>query len=381
VFGREKSLGARTNSIVVAVTGLSCACLLQNARGAETGACPFSSTGAGFGITDDGCGGADKEPPQYPGMLERYGKKRPPFNVAGVDYHAGIPSNVALHDPESETLPDGCSYREAEVTCSKDNTVISGYDFSLRGVKLHIPANVSGTIITSNKFGIGPACRDPLIDIRDAGSITIAHNTFDGGGPLCPNLVFGTFIFAMHSAGAESKVEYNVFSNIPIDVLQYGGPTSGKASIIVRYNLFYIQGFTGHPDGFQAGGGNLDPIDISFNTYYNVSPPSKQGAQPFHVEAQLNGALNRSTVSYNTIVTPGYCDGGRGRCAANFDIACKKDADGNSNTNFSAYGNYIDSSGALAPLLDDGACSGALWGVPAPNLDLRTGSAIPKPKR
>lgn len=374
-------MGTAAKSRFAAVVGVLCACFLHEAWGYEAGgACPFSSTGAGIAIADDGCGGADKEPPQYPALLQRYGNKRPPFNVAGVDYHVGARSNAVLRDPATETLPDGCTYREGEVTCAKGNTAISGYDFSLRGVKLLIPAGVSGMIVTNNKFGIGPACRDPLIDIRNAGSITIAHNTFDGGGPLCPNLVFGTFIFAMYSAGAEAKVEYNVFSNIPTDVLQVGGPPSGKASIIVRYNIFYLQGFTGHPDGFQAGGGNLDPIDISFNTYYNASPPSKQGAQPFHVEAQLKGALNHSTVSYNTIVTPGYCDGGRGRCAANFDIACKQDAGGNTNTNFSAYGNYIDSSGALAALRDGGACSGASWGVQAPNRDLRTGWAIPRPK-
>ncbi len=314
-------------------------------------------------------------------MLDRYGKRRPPFNVAGVDYHVGVPVGIALRNPATDTLPDGCSYKAGLVTCSKDNAVISGYDFSLHEVQLYIPGGVSGTIITNNKFGIGAACKDPLVDIRNAGSTKISHNSFDGAGPLCPNLLFGTLIFSVYPAGAVSTVEYNVFNNIPTDGLQYAGPPSGAASIILRYNLFYIQGFYGHPDGFQANGGNFGPIDISFNTYYNATPPSKIGAQPFHVEAQLTSFLDRSTVSHNTIITPGHCNGGHGRCAANSDIACKQDDGSNKNTNFSAYGNYIDKSGAMAALHDSSACSGTGWGKPFPNWDLETGVPIPAPAR
>jgi hypothetical protein len=313
-------------------------------------------------------------------MLEPYGKRRPPFDVAGVDYHVGAPSDVRLRDPAIEALPAGCVYKAGLVTCTKDNTIISGYDFSFHEVRLYIPSGVSGTIITNNRFGIGPACKDPLIDIRNAGSTTISHNSFEGAGPLCSNLQFGTLIFSVYPAGAVSTVEYNEFSNIPEDVLQYAGPPAGAASIILRYNLFYIQGYSGHPDGFQANGGNFDPIDISFNTYYNASPPSKIGAQPLHVEAQLTAVLNHSTVFYNTIVTPGDCDGGHRRCVANTVIACKQDPGVNTNTNFQAYGNYIDSSGAYAAFHDDSACSGTRWGIPVPNRDMKTGTYIPPPK-
>jgi len=382
-------LGTTTKSTAGAIIGVICAGLLFDAQGSETsGACPFSSSAAGYWLTDDdGCAGADREPPQYPKMLERYGNKRPPFNVAGVDYHVGVSASVTLRDPATETLPAGCNYKASLVTCTKDNTIISGYDFSLHdGVQLYA-AGVSGTIITNNKFGIGSTCKDPLIDIRNAGSVTIAHNTFEGAGSLCPDLLFGTFIFGVYSAGAVSTVEYNVFSNIPTDALQYAGPSSGAASIILRYNLYYIQGFFGHPDGIQTNGGNFEPIDVSFNTYYNASPPSTIGAQPLHLDAQLTAALNRSTVSYNTIVTPGHCDGGRAMglvkagtrlCVANFAISCGQDAGSNKNTNFSAYGNYIDSSGAITAFRDR-ACSGTSWGIPAPNRDLNTGLPIPGP--
>ena len=374
-------LGTTIKSGVLAVVGLLCAGLYNSIRGSETsGACPFSSTATEVGITDDGCAGAEKEPPQFPKMLEGYGKKRPPFDVAGVDYYVGVPTGLTLRDPAAATLPEGCGINAGQMTCTKDNAIISGYDFSLRdGMQLVIPSGVSGTIISHNKFSIGSACKDPLIDAR-GGAITITHNSFEGSGPLCQNLRFGTLIFGIYSPGVVSTVEYNSFTDIPTDVLQYAGPSTGAASIILRYNLFYIQGFSGHPDGFQANGGNFDPVDISFNTYFNVSPPSKIGAQPLHVEAQLTAALNRSTVSYNTIVTPGHCDGGRGSCVANTDIACKQDGGSNKNTNFSAYGNYIDSSGAIAPLLN-GGCSGTSWGIPVPNMDLKTGRTIFSPNR
>ena len=132
-------------------------------------------------------------------------------------------------------------------------------------------------------------------------------------------------------------------------------------------------------------GGNFDPIDLSCNTYYNTSPPSPGGGvQPLHIEAQLTAALGHSTVAYNTVVTPGSCNGGKDYptgCSVNFDIACKQDSSPgtNSNTNFAAYGNYIDASGAISALTNGYACPGTTWGTPQPNVDMTTGKALPSP--
>ncbi len=337
--------------------------------------CPYSSVRVLNGAISDGCTGADHEPPQLPKLLDRYGKHRPSFNVAGVDYHAGVPAALPLRDPATASLPSGCEYSNRRVTCSRNDVIVDGFDFARQETSLAIPDTVSGAVITNNKFALGLSCTDPLLDIR-GGSVTISHNSFDGAGAQCPNLLFGTLIFLVLKAQASSVFEYNVFENIPSDALQFKGPALGSASIRLRYNLFRIQGFYGHPDGVQTNGGNFDPIEISFNTYYNAVPPSMIGAQPFHVEAQLTAALNHSTVSFNTIVVLGNCGAGHGACAANTAIACKQSPGPNANELFSAFGNYIDSSGAIAPLNGNGGCTGAKWGTPFPNVDLTTGMKL-----
>ena len=210
-----------------------------------------------------------------------------------------------------------------------------------------VTGGVSSITITGNKFSLGTGCNDPVVNIAAGGSVLFSHNTMDGEGPLCAgSITWGAMVNGVYAANAVLTLEYNLFYNTPQDVTDNRGPNSGAASIVERYNLFYLQGFTGHPDGIQLNGGNFNPIDVSFNTYYNSSPPNTvAGTQPFHIEAQLTAAISNSTVSYNTIVTPGSCNGGQNwpnGCTVNYDIACKSDGTGNSNVNFIGFGNYID---------------------------------------
>jgi len=340
--------------------------------------CPHAA--AGF---DDGCKYAGAGAPPYPMLLDSYGTRRPPFDVAGVDYSVGVAPGTLL-DPSEEPLPAGCSYSRNIVTCQQSNTVLSGYDFSLhKGIQLIVGGGATNVTIRDNKFALGPNCKDPVININAGGFVMFSHNSIDGNGALCGNrLVFGSLINGVYRDGATLTVDYNLFYDTPVDITDNRGPDMGAARIVNRYNLFYLQGFSGHPDGIQLNGGNFDLIDVSFNTYYNRSPPSTVGGtQPFHIEAQLTAAIRNSTVSYNTILTPGACRGGRNwpnGCAANFDIACKNDQVAgwiDSNTNFSAFGNYIDWSGAIAALFNN-CGTGATWGKPTPNLDLNTGATL-----
>ena len=349
---------------------------------AGTAACPFAAAATAAGISDDGCAGAGVGTPQYPTLLSKYGSHRPPFDVAGVDYPVGVPAG-ALKDPSIAALPAGCGYAYNVVTCRQGNVVISGYDFSLHGeIQLAVTSGIANVSITGNKFSLGTACNDPVISINAGGQVNIAHNTFDGGGALCSrNLVYGTIINGNYPNATNVNIEYNNFYNTPQDAIDSRGPSSGAASFTTKYNLFYLQGFTGHPDGTQFNGGNFDPIDVSFNTYYTTSPPNTvAGTQPFHIEAQLTAALSNSTVAYNTMLTPGSCQGGRNwpnGCAINFDISCKNDSGWvDSNTNFTAYGNYIDWSGAIAALSNGYQCPTTSWGKPAANIDLNTGGAL-----
>jgi hypothetical protein len=355
--------------------GTSATCSTTAVTGA---ACPKAAAGYA-----DGCSGAPSGTPQAPALLASYSAHRPAWDVAGVDYPVGITSGTTLKDPASGGLPGGCTYSSPTVSCNGSNIVLNGWDFSLRGgLKLSISG--SNNTVSNSKFQLYTNCSDPVLagSVGAGASLTVTKNNFDGGGGTCTNtLVWGTMINLRGGAASVLNVTYNYFLNTPQDVLDVRGPNSGAGFVNnYQFNYFSGQGWQGHPDGYQSCGGNFNKINISFNTYYNPNGvPTQQGVQPFHVEAQCTSAITNSTVAYNTMVTPGACNGGQNYptgCSVNYDIACKWDSGSNSNTGFSAYGNYIDWSGAIAALSNGYSCTGTTWGSPLPNIDMKTGGSL-----
>jgi hypothetical protein len=312
-----------------------------------------------------------------PNLLSSY-TNRPNWAVAGVDYHVGVPAGVALQDPTSAALPAGCAYASGTVTCNGSNIQLSGYDFAAHGTQLVL--NGGGTI-SGNSFAM-TGCQDPLVNINGTQSVAFSANTVTGNGGQCSNLPLGTLVNAKLAAGTKLTAQYNAFSNVPQDVLDVRGPDSGSASLVDNNNFINQQGFTGHPDGLQVNGGNLSSADVSGNTYY-TSQNTVAGTQPLHVEAQLGSSIGSTTVNNNVILTPGSCNGGSGYpngCVANFDIACKNDPGwSDSNTNFTANGNYIDSSGAIGATSNAYGCQNASFGAQAANVNMTAGTPYPRP--
>ncbi len=342
---------------------------------------------------DDGVAGASPGPPQFPNLLSGYAAAinrpgGPGCAVAGVDYRVGLPAGAALRDPAAGGLPRGCGRVGPLVTCTADGTTIRGWDFALHGgMGLVIGKGVAGTAIVGNRFRVGQNCLAPIRLLGPAGATTIAHNSIDGGGGLCPGLVdrLPADVFSAPAAdGASIAFEWNAQENVGEDARNWSGPAMGAMRVVERFNLVARQGWRGHPDGTQIVGGNFRDSLSAHNTYWNpVFPGGIAGTQPLHIEAQLGSAISNWTVAYNTIVLPGACAGGRdwpAGCAANYAIACKRDGANDANAGFRAYGNHIDASGAIAALSDGYGCTATQWGVPLPNRDLRSGAALPAPR-
>lgn len=359
----------------------------QLIRSVSPSTCPNGTSFA------DGCPGAPVGTIQLPALLAPYAAHRPPWNVAGVDYAVGIPTSVTLSDPTLGGLPSGCSFSGHTVTCSGNNITVQGWDFSLHGgTILSFSGNTTGSVVQNNKFKLDPNCNDPLVKWTTpaAGTFTITQNTFDGGGATCGALTFATFFFGQNGNGATVTITYNYFTNVPQDVADVFGSTTGSMLFVYKYNVTNVQGFQGHPDGLQYNTGNFNNSEVAFNTYYIPANGNgvAGGTQPYHVEAFNTSAGNSSaitntTVHNNTIVTPGTCTGPGfpTGCTINFAIACKADAPvsgGGPNTNvgFQAYGNYVDPTGALNWFTNSG-CTGVSNGTPELNINLNNGATLP----
>ena len=354
----------------------------------------------------DGSAGATGDSAQYPTLLTGLFNVTYPATiksqlgclVAGVDYAVGLTSAQisALQDPTTAGLPSGCSYSSNKVTCSS-NATISGFDFSLHNGLQLVLSGAHTFIVTANKFGVGSNCLAPVVNSLGANtaSVTLTYNNVDGGGATCSSFSGGTVgMFNFGSAfgsGSTLVVSYNNFTNVPEDAIDMSGPSSGILTPTINNNVYHLQGWIGHPDGIQECAGNITNLTIKFNTYITYYQGT-QISQPFHTEAQSpctssTADIESAVTKFNTMViaqsstgTGSVCTGGSypTNCGSNYAIACKQDAPGapqNQNNNYAAYGNYIDSRGALSATTNDG-CPSPTFGSPYHDVNMVTGANI-----
>lgn len=343
---------------------------------------------------NDGSSGADAGTPNYPTLLTGGNPGGTTYAatingahglgclVAGVDYVVGTPPGATFSDPRSATLPTGCAYDGSKfVHCSGGPGTVSGFDFTLGAPTL---LTTSGTwTVNGNKFSFGANCTDPVINA--SGSLTLTKNFIDGtaGFGCSLSMGFGTFVNVNIAANGFFTAEYNYFLKVAQDAYDMNLPSSGSETVTIKYNLGYEQGTTGHPDFIQfcGGGAGIVTPTIEHNTWFSyLFSGISQGVQPFHIEAQTCSGLGHianSVTAFNTIMAQGACNHGTNYpvgCSINFNIACKRD-DTSTNLNFLAYGNYVDWSGGIAPL-DNQGCTSATWGTPFANYDMIAGTTL-----
>lgn len=347
-------------------------------------------TGVASCPDNDGSSLASAGTPQFPALLVGYsatinGTKGLGCKVAGVDYHVGPAAGTTFVVPTSGNIPAGCSKSGNIVTCSGSGIRFANFDMT--GLELDMSG--PNATITNNKFAVtSPGCLAP-IRFTPQGTYNITYNSDDGGGGgACSGLAGGLSADIFNSAtpanGSVTNFQYNYQSNINEDGVNYTGSSTGGVIVHHDFNVVCGQGWVGHPDGIQLTSGNLINSDTLHNTYIKGTAGCgglNGGTQPYHIEAQLTSAVSNWHESFNTMVTPGTCNGGTSYptgCPINFDIACKNDNGSigvDSNDGFVAVGNYIDWTGAIAPFVN-GACTNTTWGSPQANYDMVTGTTL-----
>ena len=126
----------------------------QGATGQATASETVSVTASSSTTTQyaDGSASASSGTPELPNLFSGY-SVRPPWEVAGVDYHVGVPSNQTLLQPTAANLPAGTTLDGQLILVTANNVTINGFDFSGNGgYGIYIEAGVTGTRITNNLF-------------------------------------------------------------------------------------------------------------------------------------------------------------------------------------------------------------------------------------
>jgi hypothetical protein len=290
---------------------------------------------------DDGCLAAPPGVGQLPTLLSSYGANRPPWDVAGVDYHVGVPASLALKDPTSGALPACATYDATThgVTVTAANCSLEGLDFTKGGgLQVSVPTGIAGTVIDNCLFGLtgntGPTTG--LID-RRGGDLTVTNTTFQGTGylPYFDTGATGTVTF-----------KYDYFYNIDGDAMDFGS----SQIVDVEYDSCVQIGMAAgtHPDCVQFCGGALDPSSHeSFVLSYQPVGVTVTGAEGVQTSQQCGGTITAFSVDHNTIIAPD---------PKSLTMSCSVAVSDNVNV----LSNYIDASGAFYPMYPsgNGMCTG-----------------------
>lgn len=243
---------------------------------------------------NDGSLNASAGSPQLPNLLDSYGNYRPAWNVAGVDYHVGVPDGISLKDPSAISMQGVTVDKNAKVIyVTGDNVTLDGYNFSLSG---GWEVNVQGanTTIKNSYFAIGSNNRAPITSTASASNMVVSYVTIDGNNK---DPGWGGLI---SYRGNSFTVEFSELKNAGGDMIQQidGGRNS---TVIVRNNLIENGGMApgAHGDYTQLAGG---PFNVSI--VYNTTVQKGGTTQGLQTEYVSGGEIAHNTmigtVSYFT---------------------------------------------------------------------------------
>jgi hypothetical protein len=246
--------------------------------------------------SNDGSSGAPAGSAQLPSLLTSYGSNRPAWQVAGVDYHVGVPQGLALKDPSTISM-SGVSVNTSThiVTITGNNVTLSGYDFSLNGGWGVVISGQDATIANSN-FVVGSNGNAPILGTTSSGNVTVTACTINGAGNANMS---GAGLIEMRGTGTLT-VNYSWLENSPYDMIDMHN--NGPSALVAQYNLFQNAGLApgAHGDLTEFIGG---PYTATIN--YNTVTQSGGSTQGFMVEPDLGsspGTILGGEIGYNTMM-------------------------------------------------------------------------------
>jgi hypothetical protein len=252
---------------------------------------------------NDGSAIAPIGSPQLPTLLQTYGANRPAWEVAGVDYHVGVPGGLALKDPATISMA-GVKVDTVNkiVSVTGNDVTLDGYDFSLNG-GWGVVTSAANTSILDSKFVIGSNHNAPIQGWSSASNLFVGNSTIDGNGVG----IGSTGLVSMNGDGL--TVQYSWLSNSAGDTIQ----AHGGGAIDLRYNLLEQGGLASGAHGdFLETYSNSTPQEafhatIQFNTTYQHDGGSGAN-QGFMLEPDVGtsrGVITSGDYGNNTFVATG----------------------------------------------------------------------------
>lgn len=312
-----------------------------------------------FGLAD-GAAGATQAPPNYPAMLAPYGPYRPPWNVAGVDYYAGVIPGTQLVDWRSLGSNPNVTINASQglVSPVTNGWVFNGIDFST-GIGA-VVRNNNGSGVTTfgcNNCKFGTPIPDSL-QLQGTGgvffdqnyaTVTITNCTFDGIANGNGNIDSAGFV----NTSGNTIVMYNYFIHGAQSTLTLGfGNSTVNYTVVYKYNLIVNHILLGasHRNDLQweSNGPTVTSCKVGFNTSYQditVLGGTFGGGEGFQFFQSGDAmTLNNTSFFNNTLISkrvPQTPTGTTTPISTWVHCSSSVTANGATNTN-----NYFDPTGA-----------------------------------
>jgi hypothetical protein len=245
---------------------------------------------------NDGSANAPVGSPQLPNLLSGEAV-RPSWQVAGVDYAVGNPSNVTMKDPSTISM-SGVSVDAAHhmITVTGNNVTLDGYDFSLGG-GWGVSTQAANTSILNSKFVVGSNGNAPIHGTATASNLQVGYTSIEGKG-----VDLGIGLIEMKGSGL--TVHYSAVMNSGGDLIQ----AHGSGIIDLQHNLIEQGGIASgaHGDFLETIGGPFSAT-ILYNTTVQHSG-GLGGTQGLMLEPDFHefpGVITSAEYAHNTFVATG----------------------------------------------------------------------------
>ena len=292
-------------------------------KGQSTTGCPQGSA------TADGCVTALAGLIQHSAFFTSYAygsdisARRPPWNVAGVDYGVGqITADASLADATiNANLPSGCSFNSGAdtVVCNGSGALILAHLSFTKGgagTRVYISGTYTSITLFDDHFMNGSASDNSanLIRVNDsnasppATALTVQNVTFDGNG-----YNYGTQLgyliqdFRSNTVGNTTSITYSACINIAQKC--WGSMQKMNEMSFNYFESFEHAGTNVHQETYILANGVISPFIESFNTFLQPSTISRVGepgtgtvAFSYLSDGQANFEVQSATISNDTYI-------------------------------------------------------------------------------
>jgi len=287
----------------------------------------------------DGSLNAPPGTPQFPNLLDvnspltqKFGrtlKARPPWKVAGVDYHVGIdrsiyPTNASLKDPNTilNTISGASGNNTTKVVLVNGNNVtLDGYDFSLNGGWMVQYQNPGTNLTVSNcNFVVGANGQNPFFSVNDGDrNLTITQCEFDGGSTTYSNGAGSQNGTISINTRGTTTVTYCIVTQSPNESIVPVVANNAAGDIwVIKYNVFGNAGMGfdqgAHGDWIQTycgTSGAATRMTLDFNLWYQFASVTGANTGPRTQGLSLwSAAGNAGLIQSYTCNNNTYCGTG-----------------------------------------------------------------------